>query len=177
MWLWLTASDDLGGSGVARTEYKLDAGDWTAGASCTVPAPADHSGDGEHTVAYRSVDAAGNVEPAKTVTVWIDTVRPAVAAPKAAKAKRGAKATLRYKVTDAVPNSGKAVVVIQVKNAKGKLVKTLKLGQRPVTNALQSAAFTVPKKWPRGSYRFSVYATDAAGNKQLKVASNRLIVR
>jgi hypothetical protein len=71
-----SASDNPGGSGVARTEYKLDAGAWTTGTSCTVPAPATHAGDGEHTVSYRSVDAAGNVEAAKSVTVRIDTTAP-----------------------------------------------------------------------------------------------------
>ena len=126
---------------------------------------------------YRSVDKAGDVEEAKIAWVKIDKVKPRTAAPKQATAKRGAKATLRYRVTDPKPNSGRAVVVIKVKNARGKLVKTLKLGRRPVKSALQSAAFTVPKKWPRGTYRFYVSATDLAGNKQVKIKSNKLLVR
>ena len=85
-----------------------------------------------------------------------------------------------------MPNSGKAVVVIKVKKAvkakKGKktrykLVKTIKLGQRPVKSALQSTTFRVPKKWKRGTYRFYVSATDLAGNKQVKIKSNKLLVR
>jgi len=48
-----SASDNPGGSSVARTEYKLDSGPWISATSCTVPAPANHSGDGEHTVSYR----------------------------------------------------------------------------------------------------------------------------
>ena len=74
------ATDEPGGSGMsgglAKTEYKLDAGEWTTGTSVTVPAPADHSGDGEHTLAYRSTDAAGNLEAARSVTVKIDTTAP-----------------------------------------------------------------------------------------------------
>jgi len=78
-----TAIDDPGGSGMsgglAKTEYKLDSGFWTSGVSVTVPAPADHSGDGVHTLSYRSTDAAGNVEGAQSVTIKIDTTAPAPA--------------------------------------------------------------------------------------------------
>jgi hypothetical protein len=51
----LTATDE--GSGVLYTKYKLDAGDWvTYTASFVV------SENGSHTVAYYSVDKAGNIE-------------------------------------------------------------------------------------------------------------------
>ena len=56
-------------------------------------------------------------------------------------------------------------------------MKTLKLGTRPAKGALQNAKLKVPKKWKRGTYRFYVYATDAAGNVQARVAANRLVVR
>ena len=67
--LTFAAEDSL--SGVAGTEYALDGGAWTSGASVTVGT------DGEHTVSYRSLDAAGNLETAKQVTVRIDTRAPA----------------------------------------------------------------------------------------------------
>ena len=74
----LTAAD-VGGSGVASTEYRVDDGAWTAGlVPPRFPAPIDHSGDGTHTVQYRSADVAGNVEPIQTVGVYIDTVKPVV---------------------------------------------------------------------------------------------------
>ena len=77
----LTPTDNAGGSGMsggdARTEYKLDSGDWTTGTSVTVTAPASHANDGSHTISYRSSDAAGNVEADKTCTVKIDTTPPA----------------------------------------------------------------------------------------------------
>jgi hypothetical protein len=76
----LAPTDDAGGSGMtggsAKTEYKLDAGDWTTGTSVTVAAPLNHSDDGAHTLSYRSTDAAGNTEAAKDVTVNIDTTPP-----------------------------------------------------------------------------------------------------
>ncbi|MBQ1048836.1 ThuA domain-containing protein [Micromonospora sp. C51] len=68
----LTAADEDGGSGVARTEYQLDdATEWTA---YTGPVPV--TGDGEHELRFRSVDEAGNVEETKAVTVRIDATAP-----------------------------------------------------------------------------------------------------
>jgi hypothetical protein len=68
---------DAGGSGIAITEYKVDgAAEWTAGTVITIPAPADHSNDGPHTISYRTTDTAGNVEAPHTVTVIIDTSTP-----------------------------------------------------------------------------------------------------
>ncbi len=62
----LAATDNDGGSGVASTEYKLDAGAWTP-----YTAPVTVSALGAHTVAYRATDVAGNVsqEGSKSFTV------------------------------------------------------------------------------------------------------------
>ena len=67
----LSAAD--GASGVASTEYALDGGAWTP-----YTEPVDVSGDGTHTVAYRSADAAGNVETEKAATIRIDGAKPTV---------------------------------------------------------------------------------------------------
>ncbi|GIH67698.1 ThuA domain-containing protein [Microbispora siamensis] len=64
----LKAVDETGGSGVAKTEYALDGGDWTA-----YTAPVTVTGDGQHTLRYRSTDKAGNVEEVKTLTLTIST--------------------------------------------------------------------------------------------------------
>ena len=65
------------GSGVAKTEYRVDGGSLLQGSSVVIPAPGDHSNDGTHTVAFFSTDDVGNVEaPAKTVNVVIDTTAP-----------------------------------------------------------------------------------------------------
>ena len=66
--------------GSATTQYKIGTGDWQTGTSVVVPAPADHSGDGAQVVSYKSCDAAGNWETAKTVTVKIDTTAPTTTA-------------------------------------------------------------------------------------------------
>ena len=65
------------GSGVAKTEYRVDGGSLLQGSSAVIPAPGDHSNDGTHTVAFFSTDDVGNVEaPAHTVNVVIDTTAP-----------------------------------------------------------------------------------------------------
>jgi hypothetical protein len=69
----LTAAD-TGGTGVARTEYRLNGGDWQ-----TYSAPLTLT-EGVTTVAYRSTDAAGNVEAAQRVTVRIDETAPVISA-------------------------------------------------------------------------------------------------
>jgi peptidoglycan/xylan/chitin deacetylase (PgdA/CDA1 family) len=63
-------------SGVAATVYRLDDGAWKVGTEVRVPAPKDHSNDGEHVIAFYSVDNASNQEALKTATVKIDTRPP-----------------------------------------------------------------------------------------------------
>jgi hypothetical protein len=167
-----TATDNAGGSGVASTEYKLDGGEWTKGTQVSV------SGDLLHTVLYRSADKAGNTEVAKTLKVGIDTHKPVTKALASASARRGRSALLRYQVLDPVPNGGTATVTIKIRNSAGKVVATIRLGAKPVNTATAlSRSFKVPTTWRIGVYRYSVYATDKAGNVQaLPVGSNRLAV-
>ena len=63
----LSPSDALSGmsGGDAKTEYRVDAGEWMTGTSVTLSA-------GPQTVHYRSTDNAGNVEtPEKSFTVMV----------------------------------------------------------------------------------------------------------
>ncbi len=60
-------------SGVASTEYSLDGGAWTPYTEAV-----DVSGDGTHTLAYRSSDEAGNAETEKAATIKIDGTTPTV---------------------------------------------------------------------------------------------------
>jgi hypothetical protein len=77
----LSADDGVGGSGVDTIRYQVDGGPiqtitGTSG-NVTIPAPADGSDDGTHTIAFYATDDAGNVEaPAKTATVKIDATKP-----------------------------------------------------------------------------------------------------
>ena len=61
-----------------------------------------------------------------------------------------------------------------VKNSRGVVVKhfTIK-GASPVAQLITSFRCKLAK----GTYRYSVYAKDAAGNSQSKVGSNKLAVK
>lgn len=68
----LTAVDNSSW-GLASTEYNLDAGGWQ-----TYTTPFQVTGEGIHTLLYRSTDNAGNVEPSNTLTIRIDLTNPLV---------------------------------------------------------------------------------------------------
>lgn len=177
----LAATDEVDGSGVATLTSTLDLGVPVVvdAASTDVNVAVDavtHANDGAHTITWQAADVAGNTESLQTITVNVDTQLPVPKAPYVASAIRGRTATLKYKVVDAVPNSGKAAVVIKVKNSAGKVVKTLTYATVAVNSSL-SGKFVVPRTWKAGTYRFYVSATDGAGNTQLKIASNKLIVK
>ena len=118
-----------------------------------------------------AVDQAGSVRTTATGG-WLVTSRPITKALRPVTVKQGHKATLRYKVIDPSPPNV-ATVTITVKTKAGKAVKTWKLGLRPANVAL-SCKYKISLK--KGAYRWYVYATDAAGNKQSKVGWSKLKV-
>ena|GEM_PF-4754358 len=67
----LSATAGKDGKKVERTEYRLDDGAWTR-----YTTPIAVTGDGSHTLAYRSVDKGGHVEAARTLTVKVDATAP-----------------------------------------------------------------------------------------------------
>jgi C1A family cysteine protease len=167
--IWWSANDDP-----TRNQIMGAAG------QLTVPAPTDHSWDRDNSIWYYAEDNAGNY-PDPVVThcrVKIDTRKPLTKAPYAATAARGRTATLKYKVVDPRPGSPTATVTIKIKNRAGRVVKTLGPYKGKAVNTLLTAKFMVPRPWRAGTYRFFVYAKDAAGNAQvLPVGSNKLVVR
>ncbi len=162
------------GCGVAFVDYNVDGVAWLHGTSMLFLTPANHSGDGVHTIYYRATDHLGYTEDLKTCYVRIDTAQPSTKAPKPAAATRYRYAVLRYRVNDPSPNGGRASVVLKLKNAHGKVVKTINLHLRTVNSSL---SYRYRCTLPRGKYRFFVYATDVAGNHQTAVGSNRLTIK
>lgn len=59
-----------GVSGVARSEYRIDGGQWTAYEPFTIAA------EGAHLIEYRSVDNGGNVEQIRSLPVYVDLAPP-----------------------------------------------------------------------------------------------------
>jgi|BarGraNGADG00312_1021997.scaffolds.fasta_scaffold07307_2 Cysteine protease len=173
--LTFKASDGKVGSSIARTEYRVDpvgAAAWQTGTSVMLPAPSDHSNDGVHTVEYRSVDNAGNTEATRTCSVKIDTRKPRPYANWAASVVRGHRARLRFYIGDPRPGSSRVTAVIKIRSLAASSGKTIVV--HGSLNSSLSASFVC---WlARGSYRFTISATDAAGNTQTAPASNRLTV-
>jgi DNA/RNA endonuclease YhcR with UshA esterase domain/endonuclease YncB( thermonuclease family) len=71
--LVFTAEDNAGGTGVAKTEYRVNGGDWQV-----VQSPVTLSTEGVNIVEYRSTDIAGNVENTQSIQIWIDKTAPMV---------------------------------------------------------------------------------------------------
>ena len=163
--LTLSASDNVGGSGLDKTYYTID------GTQHTYSAPFAVSAQGSHAVTYWSVDKAGNTEIAKTCTVKIDTTGP-VASAKAAKGKVGHALKLSYRITDNLSPQATSVKLV-VKNSAGKVVKTLACGTQSVA-VWHTVAWT-PKS--KGTYRYWVYAKDLAGNSQSKIGTAKITVK
>ena len=180
----LTATDKAGGSGVKSITYAVDGGAPTtvdaATTQVTIAAPADHSNDGTHTIAFHATDNAGNTEtPDKTCTVKIDTSAPkatvkALTVP-AAKATKGK--TLKFKVTIADPKAGcgQASLTLKVTTKTGKVVHHLTVSGQP-TNTSLTIGYVISKKMAKGSYKIIVSAKDLAGNKQAKAGTAKLTV-
>jgi hypothetical protein len=74
----LTATDEVGGTGVAATCYKLDGGATTTSTVLTTLVPV--SAAGSHNIEFWSVDRAGNVESHKTVAFVLDWTAPVTTA-------------------------------------------------------------------------------------------------
>jgi hypothetical protein len=163
----LSATDDV--SGVDETYYRLGG----VGAYSVYDAAAKPvvSTNGLTRVWFYSRDTAGNDETAKSLSVRIDTTRPVTKALAKATVRRGGKVTLRLRVNDAV--SPKATVTVKIYKGAA-LKRTLRLGLRR-TNAEIRYSYTC--RLARGTYTWKVYATDLAGNQQVKIGYKTLTVR
>ncbi|MBK1786272.1 ThuA domain-containing protein [Prauserella cavernicola] len=137
----LSATDE--GSGVERIEWSLDGGEWTEYSE-----PVVITGDGEHTLLYRAVDAAGNVESDKAATVSIDATKPTVIVAGVADGRVYGDA------------SDLVVSWLAGDETSGLASQTATLNDEPIASGT-----TVPlHELPLGLHSLTVSATDVAGN-------------
>jgi hypothetical protein len=162
----LTPSDD-GGSGLAATYFTLD------GVQHTYSGPFAVSAAGSHSIAYWSTDNAGNEGTHGTGHVSIDTGTPISTATRNVTVTKGKKATLAFRIADPAPSCGTATVTITIK-LKAKTVKTISV-RNVTTNEARSYAFKVTLK--KGSYTWTVKATDIAGNVGKAGTARKLTVK
>jgi sugar lactone lactonase YvrE len=153
-------------AGYGHTEF-LDGVDWISllGSEWVVDA------EGVTTLAYRAVDGRGNADQARSLTVRIDRTAPSPRPLAAVTVMKGKKARLRYRVDDLLSPQAK----VRVKIRKGaKTVRTLSLGTKATGREL---ACSWRCKLARGRYSWTVYATDLAGNVQVRTVNRSLVVR
>ncbi|MEI6452332.1 MAG: peptide ABC transporter substrate-binding protein, partial [Actinomycetes bacterium] len=80
----------------------------------------------------RAVGDHGIWGPVSTYAVRIDTQPPTTSAPRSCRVRRGAVAKLSFEVGDPEPNGGWATVTIKIKDSRGRVVKSLKVGRSSV---------------------------------------------
>jgi len=151
----LTAND--AGSGANVTEYSVDGNPtYTVGTDVVIPAPADGSNDGSHTIAYFSVDNAGNIETVKSATVLIDATPPACPSCSAADYLRG---TVTLGASPAADGSGIKSVAVEYTVAGGSTWTPIGTDTTaPYTADWDTTAV------PDGHYDLRIVITDNADN-------------
>ena len=170
----LTGTDNAGGSGIEKTEYKVDGGSFA-----TYNAPIAVTTAGTHTIEYRSTDKNGNVEATKTLNVKVDKVTPSTtAALSPALPGPGGTykdpVTLTLTATDAT--SGVARTEYQV-NAPGAFGA---FGAAKLASAAAEYVTYDPANKPSftaaGNYSIDYRSVDAAGNVEAAKTINFKIV-
>jgi len=162
------------GRGVERTFFRVGAkGEYSAGNKVRISAPLDHSNDGLHVVQFFSIDAVLNwEEPAKEVTVGIDTTPPTTTVAQAT-VTRGQLLVPRYRVYDPVSPKGRDAL-LQVIDRSNKVVLRSFLGEPSMRTWQTGKGVTVDL--PKGRYKMRVLAHDLAGNAQSSTRSAVLTV-
>ena len=153
---------------MADVQYRLGGGKWKSRSWVRV------TRQGVTRVQYPAVDALGLTSPVRRCRVRIDSRRPHVVA-RSASGRAGSAVRLRYRVADASPGCGTALVRLVVTDAAGRIL----------TGALQSArprptrGTPSPSRravWRLVSARVALRAVDRAGNFQRGLTAVRLTV-
>jgi hypothetical protein len=148
--------------------------DWTLG-----PSVDGDESDGERSVYMRFAETPGGPATAWSDAITLDRTGPVTKAPEPSTVTKGRDAKLKYGATDLICPDG--TFTIKIRTLGGRLVKTLTCGWQTMWQAGWERPHWHMKQFrctlSRGTYRFSAYATDTAGNRQSQVGSNKLIVK
>ena len=159
-------------SGVALPsglEYKVDGGSFTAGSSVVIPAPANGSNDGTHTITYHATNRAGVTSADKTATVKIDATAPnnvTLDSPAAAALLRGS-VPLAATAQDAT--AGIASTTFRL------VAGTLAAGSCATSGSAITSPFDTTTV-ADGHYDLWVAAVDAAGNGRCSVTPHDVVI-
>jgi beta propeller repeat protein len=169
--LFLSALNELGL--FTEVRFSFDGVEWTPWQALddveelTLP-----EGDGPKTVSLQFRDGDGNETPVISIGLVLDTRGPRTTAPVTTFGKAGETGLVKFKVSDRL--SPRASVKVLIRNGRGRLAKTLYLGERR-TGRLLGARFCCDLK--PGAYTYIVRATDLAGNRQVRAGKDTLVVR
>jgi len=164
----LSATDaGAGESGVDHIVYTVDGGtaqtiSGNAG-DVTIPAPVDHSNDGQHTISFHAVDVAGNVEtPNNSVTVKIDTTNPATVSTGADNNWHNSDVTVHLASSDpGYPSTGSGVANLHYQLDSNAAVD---VGGSSGVASTDVTVHAPSDHSNDGSHTLTYKATDAAGN-------------
>ena len=163
----LTAEDNMGGSGVISTSYRIcEIACDTGWLNYTEPFNLTRLTDGVCSIDYNSTDYAGNVEPTKTITVILDNTPPSltVEAPAEDEALQDG-ITLQASAWDLSATSLVSFSVREPNGGQGKIIT-------PIFESMP-ATCSPEQKWilsfdttqlPDGYYLFVANGTDVLGN-------------
>ena len=132
-------------------------------------------GDGRKTVTVAFGDLFADVSPLMAASITLDTHGPTITVPAAVSVKRGAIASIGYRVTDYHNVSPRAAVTIHLLDKHGNIVKVFTAGKAATGKALHHFRFVCKLKV--GTYRIRAWATDLAGNRQVRIGANTLTVK
>ena len=112
------------------------------------------------------------VSPEYTNTVTLDTHGPQTLAPYRLSCGQRGYVTFSYQVDDAL--SPTADVSLHLRSSTGKKLKAVPLGEQETGKLL---AYLWKCTLPKGKYKYSILATDLAGNNAAKIGTSILTVR
>jgi len=171
--LFLSSTDE--GVGPWRIYYKVDgAADWSWGwgSGVTVVIPSVTSG--AHQFQYYGVDKANNEETVHNFTLNVDTRAPSPGGVATATVLKGGIASLKYKILDPLPNSGRGNARIRVTTTKGKVLKVIYTFNKRVNTPLVAKLRCNLKQ---GTYKYVLDVSDQVGNYKPITRSAGLIVK